>query len=999
MRSVAAVLRAVADIVRPDRWTIRGYGIAVSIALGIGGAGLMSSVAAVEWMISIHGAKAIPTATVLAALAVPGVVIALLLAAVPLTAAFALRLDVDPIVNLAACARRIESGDRMEIPYVERADLRGGLARALREWQEAAALREVLLRSAPIGILRVEGRVVKDANPAALALLRCRKDELENLDALQLAHPDDRSRLARLLSNASARTNSDRVTVDMRLRRGDGTWLWCSVLVAPVRAEDEAWNDSVVILEDISERKRQAQLAAAVQREMLPVTLPELEGYELAGAFLPAQDVGGDFYDWVDHGEGHLDLTVADVMGKGIGAALLMAALRTALRAAPAELGPAARLASVADAVTFGPGGGDLFVTAFHARLDAASGRMRYVDAGHGYCLVRRATGQIERLSTRSMPLGIASGEEFLEGEVELRPGDVLLACSDGLMETSEGTVRLDVAAAGLANSESARDVVRRLTHGLEGRIVDDAALVVLKRTDPAAPPPPPVPAPVPVAPPPVAEPPPYEGLPPAMPRAESSPKGTEDTMWTAAIKYTFAPYSGPPTLGLLVTTGLVAYLEWRLGSGVAGRIVRAPVGLAVAAPIAAALPWLVPMLLLGIASARKGHLALPALARCARRIAAGERTTVPYTARSDEAGDLARALRDWQEAAAVREALVRSAPVGIFRVGPGGIVLDSNPAASATLGYDRDEFVGSDLRALVHADDTHRIGEVSGLLAGVASDSATVEVRLRRRGGEWLWCSAVVAHISLPGGTRDSIVILEDISERVRQMQWAADVQREMLPNHAPALEGYELAGRLTPAQEVAGDLYDWVEREGRYLDVTVADVMGKGPAAALRVAALRAALRTAPAELGPADRVAHAARTMTFGADGETTFVTLFLARLDIATGKITYVDAGHGYCVVRPARGSAARLTVRSLPLGIGEAFTEGHADLGPGDALVVCSDGLMEIGEDTASLEEVLAGMEAGGRAGALVDRLMARVREQLNDDATAVVLRRQGANPA
>jgi PAS domain S-box-containing protein len=993
MRSVAAGLRAAADIVRPDRWTIRGYGIAVSIALGIGGAGLISSVAAVEWMIASHGAEAIPAATVLAAVAAPGAVIVLLLAAVPVTAAFALQLDVDPIVTLAACARRIGSGGWMEIPYVERGDLRGDLARALREWQAAAALREVLLRSAPIGILRVEGRAVKDANPAALALLRCRKDDLKGLDVLQLAHPDHRSRLARLLSQAAAPPGGDRTTVDMRLRRGDATWLWCAVVVAPVGGEDENANDSVVILEDISRRKRQAQLAAAVQREMLPVTLPSLEGYQLAGAFLPAQEVGGDFYDWVDHGDGQLDLTVADVMGKGIGAALLMAALRTALRTAPAELGPAARLARVAEAVTFGPSGGDLVVTAFHARLDVESGTMRYVDAGHGYCLVRRAAGRVERLSTRSLPLGVSAGQDFLEGELELRPGDVLLACSDGLMETNDETVRLDVAADSLANGESARDVVRRLTHGLEGRIVDDVALVVLKRTDPAAPPPPPPRAPGQAAPPPADEPLPYEALPPARPRAESSPKGTEDTMRTAAIKYAVAPYSGPPTLGLLVTAGLVAYLEWRLGSGVAGRTGWAPLGLAVAGPIAAIVPWIIPMLLLGIASARKGHLALPALARCARRIAAGERTTVPYTARRDEAGDLARALREWQEAAAVREALVRSAPVGIFRVDPAGMVLDSNPAASTTLGYDRDEFVGSLLRALVHPDDVHHVGEVAELLAREASRPATVEVRLRRRGGEWLWCSAVVAPVGLPGGTPDSVVILEDISERKRQMRWAADVQREMLPNHAPALEGYELAGRLMPAQDVAGDLYDWVEREGRYLDLTVADVMGKGTAAALTMAALRAALRMAPAELGPADRLTRAARTMTFEAGGETTFVTLFQGRLDLATGRLTYVDAGHGYCVVRLARGGTAKLSVRSLPLGIGDGFTEGRVDLGPGDALVVCSDGLMEIGEDTARLDEVLAGMEAGGSAGALVERLMGRVGEHLGDDATAAVLRR------
>src|SRR5207249_554310 len=81
----------------------------------------------------------------------------------------------------------------------------------------------------------------------------------------------------------------------------------------------------ILIEEDISDRKGHAELAARVQRELLPHMVPEVEGYEVAGACLSAMEVAGDFYDWVLDDQGRLQFTVADVMGKGMGAALVTA--------------------------------------------------------------------------------------------------------------------------------------------------------------------------------------------------------------------------------------------------------------------------------------------------------------------------------------------------------------------------------------------------------------------------------------------------------------------------------------------------------------------------------------------------------------------------------------------------------------------------------------------------------------------------------------------------
>ena len=177
---------------------------------------------------------------------------------------------------------------------------------------------------------------------------------------------------------------------------------------------------------------------------MLPAGPPKLVGYELAGKCLAAQEVAGDLYDWVETGDGHLELTVADVMGKGMGAALVMAALRTALRAAPGELGPAERVARAAASMTLGSESEGVFVTVFHGRLALSTGRLRYVVAGHGYCLIRRSGGEVERLAERSLPLGVGMGEVFGEGEVVLRPGDQLLVCSDGLAEVDEQPMEVE---------------------------------------------------------------------------------------------------------------------------------------------------------------------------------------------------------------------------------------------------------------------------------------------------------------------------------------------------------------------------------------------------------------------------------------------------------------------------------------------------------------------------------------------------------------------------
>jgi serine phosphatase RsbU (regulator of sigma subunit) len=239
---------------------------------------------------------------------------------------------------------------------------------------------------------------------------------------------------------------------------------------------------TVAVIEDITDRKWQAERAAHIQQALLPQEAPCLEGYEVAGACRAALDVAGDFYDWFVTEDGRLELTLADVMGKGVAAALIMAVLRTALRSAPQRLGPAARVRLAADSLAAGMKDEGLFVTLFQCRLDPATGVLCYVDAGHGHCAIRRSDGRFVKLPHRSLPVGVQEDGVFREGAAQLEPGDALILYSDGLVETEERTFQLEELTPSFDDSASAAEIVGRLMEPTPAKPADDVTLVVLRR-------------------------------------------------------------------------------------------------------------------------------------------------------------------------------------------------------------------------------------------------------------------------------------------------------------------------------------------------------------------------------------------------------------------------------------------------------------------------------------------------------------------------------------
>jgi serine phosphatase RsbU (regulator of sigma subunit) len=255
-----------------------------------------------------------------------------------------------------------------------------------------------------------------------------------------------------------------------------------AVLIMSARMLQELRDHRWQLEAALAQRQAELRKAAHIQRQLLPQETPALDGYQLAATCLPAADVAGDFYDWMLMPDGRLSLTVADVMGKGMAASLVMASLRAALRAAPSDIGPAARIKLAEESMALGFNA-ELFVTVFHGDVDLASGRLRYVDAGHGHCAIRWSDGELAHFTERSLPLNIQAEQEYREGEVQLGVDDVLIVYSDGLVEREgDRTGDLSEFSVELADARDAEDLIGRLVARMPQHLPDDVTVLVLRR-------------------------------------------------------------------------------------------------------------------------------------------------------------------------------------------------------------------------------------------------------------------------------------------------------------------------------------------------------------------------------------------------------------------------------------------------------------------------------------------------------------------------------------
>lgn len=184
--------------------------------------------------------------------------------------------------------------------------------------------------------------------------------------------------------------------------------------------------------------ERELNYARDIQMSLVPAAPLTVGPWEIHGKVVPARQVGGDYYDYFPLGGGRFGVTIADVSGKGVPAALLMANVQGLLRAfcnGEREITEAIR--QVNRSVSRAASGGK-FITLFYGEVDTERGLLRYTNAGHNYPILRRADGSIEELTEGGLLLGLFDDAEYQRGETPFAPGDALLLYSDGISEATD---------------------------------------------------------------------------------------------------------------------------------------------------------------------------------------------------------------------------------------------------------------------------------------------------------------------------------------------------------------------------------------------------------------------------------------------------------------------------------------------------------------------------------------------------------------------------------
>ena len=181
--------------------------------------------------------------------------------------------------------------------------------------------------------------------------------------------------------------------------------------------------------------EREMELAAEIQQQILPKTMPEIPGFDVIGWNRPAQQVGGDYFDFQGLEDGRWGLVVGDVTGKGMPAALLVSTLHSALRVLldRMEAGPA--LIERLNRHIYESSSANKFITMLVAFLDSASGALTYINAGHNPGVLLRRDGRVEKLSAKGLPLGLLPGGTYGSDELVLGPDDLVCIYSDGITE------------------------------------------------------------------------------------------------------------------------------------------------------------------------------------------------------------------------------------------------------------------------------------------------------------------------------------------------------------------------------------------------------------------------------------------------------------------------------------------------------------------------------------------------------------------------------------
>lgn len=238
--------------------------------------------------------------------------------------------------------------------------------------------------------------------------------------------------------------------------------------------------------------QQEVQLAARIQRDLLPHALPPIPGYEISGSNIPAEVVGGDHFDVLPAGGGLWAICLGDVSGKGLPASLLMANLQATLRSQVLTgLSPASCVENV-NKLLYLSTSEEKFATLFYSLLDVEHHRLAFCNAGQNFPLLCAADGEVRTLETGGPAVAMLEGFPFEEETVPINPGDLLVICSDGIPEAMDpggrqfGNDRLLETIRGSrgASASAVLDAVVEQTKVFVGTQPqsDDMTIIVLKR-------------------------------------------------------------------------------------------------------------------------------------------------------------------------------------------------------------------------------------------------------------------------------------------------------------------------------------------------------------------------------------------------------------------------------------------------------------------------------------------------------------------------------------
>jgi hypothetical protein len=236
---------------------------------------------------------------------------------------------------------------------------------------------------------------------------------------------------------------------------------------------------------------REDALAREIQEGLLPAAIRPISGYQIAAAWKPEKNIGGDYYDIIDLGHATRGICIADVIGHGIPAAILMANLQASIRIYAAQsLEPRVLCTRVNDFISKNVGPGK-FVTFFYGILEGTSGKLIFSNAGHPPPLVFKGNGEMLKLDSGDPVLGQFKSAEYHQRELKLAAGDIVVLYTDGLLEMSNprgdffGEERLAavVTANRRAEAQGLCDTILAAASGFANCFFrDDLTVVVIKK-------------------------------------------------------------------------------------------------------------------------------------------------------------------------------------------------------------------------------------------------------------------------------------------------------------------------------------------------------------------------------------------------------------------------------------------------------------------------------------------------------------------------------------